>query len=140
VADKPKPTNPGLIGYLTENAEGIAEAGEAQKARTREALAPARARSAGYRPEYRAPGAPALTPTGMEYRVDVMRSSLVGDRVDGADLEALLNARAQEGWMLRHIVETEVKGRVGPGGTMGLLIVWERRVATAEPDSEATSP
>jgi hypothetical protein len=63
-----------------------------------------------------------------EYRAETIRSKLIGDKMDGSEVEKLLNARAREGWRLRSLTETEVKGRIGPGGTMGLLLVFERPV------------
>ena len=61
-----------------------------------------------------------------EYRVDVMRSSLVGDKMDAGGIEETLNERAAEGWQLKSLTATTVKGRIGPGGTEGLLAVFER--------------
>jgi hypothetical protein len=63
-----------------------------------------------------------------EYKVETIRSSMVGDKIDSGDLEDLLNDRASEGWQLRSLTETQVKGRIGPGGTEGLLAVFERAV------------
>lgn len=60
------------------------------------------------------------------YKVETVRSKLVGDRVEGGEVEKLLNKRAREGWRLKSVTETEVKGRLGPGGTMGLLLIFER--------------
>ena len=64
-----------------------------------------------------------------EYKVETVRSSMVGDKIDSGDLEDLLNERAEEGWQLKSLTETQVKGRIGPGGTEGLLAVFERPVA-----------
>jgi hypothetical protein len=64
-----------------------------------------------------------------EYKVETVRSSMVGDKIDSGDLEDLLNERAREGWQLKSLTETQVKGRIGPGGTQGLLAVFERPVA-----------
>jgi hypothetical protein len=63
-----------------------------------------------------------------EYRTDTIRESLVGDKVDAGGVEKLLNERAKEGWQLKTLTATTVKGRVGPGGTEGLLAVFERPV------------
>ncbi len=63
-----------------------------------------------------------------EYRADTIRSSLVGDKIDHEDVEQRLNECAREGWQLRSLTATTVKGRVGPGGTEGLLAVFERPV------------
>ena len=64
-----------------------------------------------------------------EYKVETVRSSMVGDKIDSGDLENLLNDRASEGWQLKSLTETQVKGRIGPGGTEGLLAVFERPIA-----------
>jgi hypothetical protein len=61
-----------------------------------------------------------------EYKVETVRASMVGDKIDHGDLEELLNERASEGWQLKGLTETQVKGRIGPGGTAGLLAVFER--------------
>ena len=49
--------------------------------------------------------------------------------MDSGGVEKLLNERAQEGWQLKSLTATQVKGRVGPGGTEGLLAVFERPLA-----------
>jgi hypothetical protein len=64
-----------------------------------------------------------------EYKVETVRSSLVGDKMDTGDLEDKLNERAREGWQLKSVTETTVKGRIGPGGTEGLMVVFERAVS-----------
>ena len=64
-------------------------------------------------------------PTGMEYRVDILREKLVAGHVANEKLADLLNKRANEGWTYRQIVDTEVSGRVA-GGTGGLIVVFER--------------
>ena len=64
-----------------------------------------------------------------EYKAESVRSSLVGDKMDSGDVEKLLNERARGGWALKRVTATTVKGRVGPGGTEGLLAVFERPVA-----------
>jgi Domain of unknown function (DUF4177) len=63
-----------------------------------------------------------------EYKVVEVRESLVGDKVSGGKLEKLLNDHASQGWQLRTITSAQVKGRVGPGGTEGLLVTFERRI------------
>ena len=62
-----------------------------------------------------------------EYKVETVRSSLVGDKMDAGGIEELLNERAAEGWQVKSVTNTTVKGRVGPGGTDGLLVVFERQ-------------
>ena len=66
-----------------------------------------------------------------EYKVETVRSSLVGDKMDSGGVEKLLNQRAEDGWQLKSLTAAQVKGRVGPGGTEGLLAVFERPVAAA---------
>jgi hypothetical protein len=61
-----------------------------------------------------------------EYKVETVRSSLVGDKIDSGGVEELLNDRAREGWQLRTLTGAQVKGRIGPGATEGLLAVFER--------------
>lgn len=64
-------------------------------------------------------------PQRFTYKVETVRSKLIGDKVDGGEVERLLNQRAGQGWELKSMVETEVKGSVGPGGTMGLMFVFQ---------------
>ena len=66
-----------------------------------------------------------------EYSVETLRSSMVGDKIDSGSVEELLNERAREGWQLKSLIGTQVKGRVGPGGTEGLLAVFERPTGIA---------
>ena len=61
-----------------------------------------------------------------EYRVIEVREKLLGGKMSGDKLEKLLNDNAREGWQLKAITSTEVKGRVGPGGVEGLLVTFER--------------
>ena len=63
-----------------------------------------------------------------EYKVETIRSSLVGDKMDAGSVEERLNEMARQGWQLKSLTETTVKGRVGPGGTEGLMAVFERPV------------
>jgi hypothetical protein len=63
---------------------------------------------------------------GVQYRVEQMRETLVGDKLNTDALQRMLNARAAEGWVFKQAVEASVKGRVGPGGTSGLLLIFER--------------
>ena len=63
-----------------------------------------------------------------EYKAETVRSSLIGDKMDSSAVENLLNERAAEGWQLRSLTATQVKGRIGPRGTEGLLAVFERPV------------
>ena len=61
-----------------------------------------------------------------QYKVVELREGLVGGKMSGDKLEKVLNEHAREGWQLRAITSTEVKGRVGPGGVEGLLVTFER--------------
>jgi hypothetical protein len=63
-----------------------------------------------------------------EYKVVEVRESLMGDKLSGDKLEDLLNHHAAQGWQLRAITKAQVKGRIGPGGTDGLLITFERHI------------
>lgn len=67
--------------------------------------------------------------SGLQYRVDQVRETIVGDKITTNALQDLLNQRASEGWAFRQGVEASVKGRVGPGGADGLLLIFERPVA-----------
>lgn len=60
------------------------------------------------------------------YKVVELREKMVGGKMSGSKLENLLNEHAGQGWRLKAITSTEVKGRVGPGGVEGLLITFER--------------
>ena len=64
-----------------------------------------------------------------EYKVEELREGMIGGKMSGAKLEKVLNEHAGQGWQLRAITATEVKGRVGPGGVEGLLVTFERAVA-----------
>ena len=61
-----------------------------------------------------------------EYKVEVVRESLVGDKIDSDGVQDILDERAKDGWRLHSVVDTKVKGRVGPGGSEGLMLVFER--------------
>ena len=64
-----------------------------------------------------------------EYRVVELREGMIGGKMSGDKLEKVLNQHAGEGWQVKAITATEVKGRVGPGGVEGLLVTFERPVA-----------
>lgn len=63
-----------------------------------------------------------------EYKVEQIRTSLLGDKVKTDELEQLLNRYAQDGWQLKSVTAAEVGGRIGPGGTSGLVVVFERQI------------
>ena len=60
------------------------------------------------------------------YRVVEVREKMFGGRVSGPQLQDLLNEHARDGWRLKAITSTDVKGRVGPGGVEGMLLTFER--------------
>lgn len=41
-------------------------------------------------------------------------------------LRKILNEHARQGWRFKTMSAVDVKGRIGPGGTDGLLITFER--------------
>ena len=41
------------------------------------------------------------TASTVEYKVDSLRETLIGDKIKTDDLERLLNTRAREGWALK---------------------------------------
>ena len=61
-----------------------------------------------------------------EYKVDEIREGMLGGKMSGDKLQKVLNDRAADGWQLKAITATEVKGRVGPGGVEGVLVTFER--------------
>lgn len=63
-----------------------------------------------------------------EYRVVQLREKLIGGKMSADKLEKVLNEHASQGWQLKAITAADVKGRVGPGGTEGLLVTFERQV------------
>jgi hypothetical protein len=63
-----------------------------------------------------------------EYRVIQVREGLIGGKITPDKLEKLLNEHARQGWQLKAVTAADVKGRVGPGSTEGLLVTFERQV------------
>ena len=63
-----------------------------------------------------------------EYLVITIREALVGDAVDEDKVERALNDKAKDGWQLKTLTAADVKGRLGPGATEGLLATFERPV------------
>ena len=61
-----------------------------------------------------------------EYLVVEIREGLVGGKMSGGKVEKVLNEHAREGWQLKALTSVTVKGRIGPGGTDGLLATFER--------------
>jgi Domain of unknown function (DUF4177) len=64
-----------------------------------------------------------------EYKVEQLREGMVGGKMSADKLQKVLNEHAREGWQLKAITSTDVKGRIGPGGVEGLLVTFERPVA-----------
>ena len=60
------------------------------------------------------------------YFVVEAREKMVGGRISGQKLQDLLNEHAHQGWRLKAITSTDVKGRIGPGGVGGMLVTFER--------------
>ncbi len=63
-----------------------------------------------------------------EYRVVEIREGLIGGKMSGDKVEKVINGSAREGWQLKALTSVTVKGRIGPGGTEGLLATFERPV------------
>ena len=61
-----------------------------------------------------------------EYKVLELREKMIGGKMSGDKLERLLNEHGSQGWQLRSITATDIKGRLGPGGVEGLLVTFER--------------
>ncbi len=63
-----------------------------------------------------------------EYLVITIREGLVGDAVKPDRVQDALNDKAKDGWQLKTLTAADVKGRIGPGATEGLLATFERPV------------
>lgn len=63
-----------------------------------------------------------------EYKVVQIREGLIGGKMSAGKLESTLNEWAAKGWQVKGITAVEVKGRIGPGGTEGVLVTFERPV------------
>lgn len=61
-----------------------------------------------------------------EYLVVEIREGLIGGKISGEKVEKVLNNKARDGWQLKALTSAEVKGRIGPGGTDGLIATFER--------------
>lgn len=64
-----------------------------------------------------------------EYLVTTIREALIGDAVKPGKVQDELNDKAKDGWQLKTLTAADVKGRVGPGATEGLMAVFERPVS-----------
>ncbi len=60
------------------------------------------------------------------YKVLELREKLIGGKMSGDKLEKILNEHGAQGWQLKAVTASKVKGRVGPGGVEGLLVTFER--------------
>ena len=56
-----------------------------------------------------------------------VREGLLGGKMSGKKLEKILNDEVKDGWLYKSMTAADVKGRIGPGGVDGILIVFERR-------------
>lgn len=61
-----------------------------------------------------------------EYKVVQVREGLIGGKISTGKLEGVLNDHAREGWQVKAITAADVKGRLGPGASEGLLVTFER--------------
>ena len=64
-----------------------------------------------------------------EYRVIAVREGLIGDKVSTDKLEKALNEQARDGWQVKAVTAADVKGRIGPGASEGLIVTLERPVS-----------
>lgn len=64
-----------------------------------------------------------------EYKVVQVREGLIGGKMSADKVENVLNDYAAKGWQVKAITAVEVKGRIGPGGTEGVLVTFERQRA-----------
>ncbi|KRF25324.1 DUF4177 domain-containing protein [Phycicoccus sp. Soil803] len=62
-----------------------------------------------------------------EYKVVQVREGLIGGKMSADKLEKVLNEWAGKGWQVKSVTAVEVKGRIGPGGTEGVLVTFERQ-------------
>jgi predicted rRNA methylase YqxC with S4 and FtsJ domains len=62
-----------------------------------------------------------------EYKVVQVREGLIGGKMSADKLEKVLNEYAEKGWQVKSVTAVEVKGRIGPGGTEGVLVTFERQ-------------
>ena len=61
-----------------------------------------------------------------EYKVVQVREGLIGGKMSADKLEKVLNEWGEKGWRVKSVTAVEVKGRIGPGGTEGVLVTFER--------------
>jgi len=61
-----------------------------------------------------------------EYKVVELREGMIGGKMSGDKIEKVLNEQAGDGWQLKAITSADIKGRIGPGSTEGMLLTFER--------------
>ena len=61
-----------------------------------------------------------------EYLVEQIREGLMGGKMSAGKVQDVLNDKARDGWQLKSLTAVEVRGRIGPGGTEGVLATFER--------------
>ncbi len=61
-----------------------------------------------------------------EYLVMTIREGLIGGSIKPGKVQDALNDKAKDGWQLKTLTAADVKGRVGPGASEGLLATFER--------------
>ncbi|WP_375003722.1 DUF4177 domain-containing protein [Aeromicrobium sp. CTD01-1L150] len=75
-----------------------------------------------------APGADPNRTANYEYKVVEVRDSFFRGKQSSSVLEGLLNQHASQGWMFKHMMSDDIKGRLGLGSTSGVMMVFERAV------------
>ena len=63
-----------------------------------------------------------------EYLVITIREGIIGDAVKPGKVQDAHNDKAKDGWQLKTLTAADVRGRIGPGATEGLLATFERPV------------
>lgn len=63
-----------------------------------------------------------------EYLVVEIREGMIGGKMSGDKVEGVLNEKARDGWQLKTLTVADVRGRMGPGSTEGVLATFERPV------------
>jgi len=131
VAPMPPPPPPdrsgaGLAGRALGAAKDAAAAKAQRKAETERYKIQAQAKADAEGAARRA----TLIATGdlWEYKVEMVRETLVSDKIDNLGLQRMLNEHASDGWRVKAVTSASVTGRMGPGGVSGLLVTFERRV------------
>lgn len=63
-----------------------------------------------------------------EYLVMTIREGLIGGSIKPGKVQDALNDKAKDGWQLKTLTAADVKGRLGPGASDGLLATFERPI------------